>query len=80
MPTKFAKHMPPNPLRPLPAKDRRSGADRRRVDLERFDRPERRHGVEARKPEVIEREMTNSEWLELSAEPVLPPPIKMRRK
>lgn len=68
--------MPPNHPRLLPTKDRRSGLDRRRVDLERFGRPERRHGVEARRPEVIEREMTNSEWLELSPEPV--PPVRSR--
>lgn len=63
--------MPPNHPRPLPTKDRRTSADRRRIDLERSGRPERRHGVEARKPEVIEREMTNSEWLELSPEPAV---------
>ena len=68
--------MPPKQPRPLPTQDRRSGLDRRRVDLERFGRPERRHGVEARRPEVIEREMTNSEWLELSPEPV--PPVRSR--
>ena len=58
--------MPPKHPRSIPTQDRRSGLDRRRVDLERFGRPERRHGVEARRPDVIEREMTNSEWLELS--------------
>ena len=68
--------MPLKHPRPLPTQDRRSGLDRRRVDLERFGRPERRHGVEARRPEVIEREMTNSEWLELSPEPV--PPVRSR--
>ena len=52
------------------------------IDLEidakgaRFGRPERSDGVEARKPEVIAREMTNSEWLELSPEPV--PPVRSR--
>lgn len=73
--------MSPSPTRPPFIKERRSGVDRRRVDLDRFGRPERRHGIEARRPEVVEREMTNSEWLELSAEPVLlSPPIKPRRK
>lgn len=64
----------------MPTKERRSGVDRRRVDLERFGRPERRHGVEARRPEVIEREMTNSEWLELSAEPVVPGRTRTKQK
>lgn len=58
--------------RPLPAAERRSGSDRRRVDLDRAGRPERRRGIEARKPEVSEIDMTASEWLALSDEPVVP--------
>ncbi|MEO8124637.1 MAG: hypothetical protein ABI633_11365 [Burkholderiales bacterium] len=53
-------------------KERRSGPDRRSLDLERYGRPERRLGVEARKPEVVELDMTNSEWLALSLEPAMP--------
>lgn len=48
--------------RPQPA-DRRAGRDRRQVD---HGPPpgvrERRVSVEPRKPEVLERELTNSEW------------------
>ena len=50
--------------------DRRSGRDRRQVDL--GPPPgvrERRVSVEPRKPEVLERELTNSEWDSLN-EPV----------
>lgn len=68
-----------NPRSPS-TKERRSGADRRRLELERFGRPERRLGVEARKPEVVELDMTNSEWLTLSAEPVVPRGAKALKK
>lgn len=65
--------MPNKNFPPQPVKERRSGVDRRRVDLDVDDRPERRRGVEARKPDVIELEMTRSEWLALSTdEPVEP--------
>lgn len=65
----------------MPAAERRSGVDRRRVDLDRAGRPERRRGVEARKPDVIEIDMTPSEWMALSDEPAtLPePPAKPSR-
>ena len=46
--------------------DRRSGLDRRKVDLgPPAGKPERRRSVEARKPEVVELDMTNSEWTAL---------------
>jgi hypothetical protein len=49
--------------------ERRAGADRRRVDGSPPGKHERRRGVEPRKPEVVEREMSNSEWNALSHEP-----------
>ncbi len=52
--------------------DRRSGVDRRKVDVARPGKPERRRNLESRKPDVVEREMTNSEWGALTHEP--PPP------
>jgi hypothetical protein len=46
--------------------DRRSGVDRRKVDIgPPAGKPERRRSVEARKPEVVELDMTNSEWTAL---------------
>lgn len=59
---------------PNPAEaDRRQGDDRRRVDGTPPGRHDRRRGLESRKPDVVELEMTNSEWAALSAEP---PPAK----
>lgn len=55
-------------------KDRRSGTDRRKVDILRPGLPDRRRAVDARKPEVTEIEMTNSEWTALSQQPG--PPTK----
>lgn len=57
-----------------PAKDtdRRSGDDRRHVEGNPPGRHERRRGVESRKPEVLELDMSNSEWAAL-AEPPAPP-------
>ena len=49
--------------------DRRSGVDRRKVDIgPPAGKPERRRSVEARKPEVVELDMTNSEWTALEGE------------
>lgn len=42
--------------------ERRSGVDRRQVDNGPPDGRERRRAIEPRKPEVIEREPTPSEW------------------
>ena len=42
--------------------DRRSGADRRRVDKGPPGRVDRRRVVEPRKPEVAELNLTDSEW------------------
>lgn len=59
---------------PPPATDRRAGVDRRHVDvpLPAGER-DRRRGLEERKPEVIEIDMTQSEWAALSE---LPPAKK----
>ena len=42
--------------------DRRSGVDRRKVDVGPPGIVDRRRSVESRKPDVIEIDMTNSEW------------------
>jgi hypothetical protein len=49
--------------------ERRSGVDRRRVDVSQPDKRERRRGVESRKPDVVELEMSNSEWSALMGLP-----------
>ena len=54
-----------------PRVERRSGVDRRQVDKGPPDGRERRRGIEPRKPEVIEREPTPSEWAILQE---IPPP------
>lgn len=64
---------PPAPKK-LPKVDRRAGADRRRVDQGPPGKHERRRTLEARKPEVSEVEMTNSEWNTLADEPIALPP------
>ena len=57
-----------------PAIDRRAGADRRHLDepLPIGER-DRRRGLEERKPEVNEIDMSPSEWAALNE---LPPPTK----
>jgi hypothetical protein len=52
--------------------DRRSGADRRKVDVGPPDKLERRRTLEPRKPDVVELDMSNSEWGALDRDP--PPP------
>jgi hypothetical protein len=42
--------------------DRRSGRDRRQQDILPPGRRDRRQGIEPRKPEVTEVEMTPEEW------------------
>ena len=61
-------------LQGKPPVERRSGRDRRQVDKGPPTGRERRLGMEPRKPEVVEIEMTNSEWAALSELPVEPPP------
>ncbi len=58
--------------------ERRSGADRRRVDKGPPGGRERRRLVEPRRPQVEELEMSESEWAQLSAE--LPPPAPAVKK
>jgi hypothetical protein len=55
-----------------PSTDRRSGTDRRDVDAPPPGQRERRRGLEARKPEVVELDMSDSEWAALSGEPSVP--------
>jgi len=56
--------------------DRRSGRDRRVADKGAPSGRDRRVGVEPRKPEVREIELTPSEWGELDA--AAPPPGSVR--
>lgn len=56
-----------------PPIERRSGRDRRQVDKGPPNGRERRLGMEPRKPEVVELEMTTSEWAALSELPSEPP-------
>ncbi|HKX43417.1 MAG TPA: hypothetical protein VJO99_19815 [Burkholderiaceae bacterium] len=60
---------------PPPARrwaERRCGDDRRKVDKGPPGKHERRRGVESRKPEVTELEMSDSEWTRLSQDPLTP--------
>jgi hypothetical protein len=49
-------------------RERRSGEDRRKIDQGPPGKHERRRSLEARKPEVVEREMSDSEWAALTRE------------
>ncbi len=60
--------------KPLPASDRRTGQDRRKVDRGSPTGRERRVGMEPRKPEISEIEITPSEWAALEEQ--LKPPRK----
>lgn len=55
--------MPPPP--PRPPADRRSGKDRRRKELLPPGNPERRRSIEPRQPDVVELELSPSQWAEL---------------
>ena len=55
--------------------ERRTGDDRRRRDIGPPGRHERRRGVEARKPEVVELELSESEWAALS-DATMPMPLR----
>jgi hypothetical protein len=69
-----AKNATPTPARArADQSERRSGADRRRVDKGPPGGRERRRLVEPRRPEVEELEMSESEWAQLSAELPSPP-------
>lgn len=54
------------------ATERRTGEDRRRVDNGPPGKHERRRSMEPRKPEVVELDMSNSEWSALNDAPVPP--------
>ena len=60
-----------DPPQPGPG-DRRSGVDRRRADVDLAGKHERRRGVESRKPEVVELDMSNSEWTALNQDSSTP--------
>jgi hypothetical protein len=65
------------PQKPIPPEaDRRTGVDRRHVDGQPPGKHERRRGIESRKPEVVELDMSNSEWAALSDDALVKPPIK----
>ncbi len=51
-----------------PQVDRRSGADRRKVDIAPPGRIDRRRSIDARRPDVVELDMSNSEWASLQPE------------
>lgn len=55
--------------------ERRSGDDRRRKDVGPPTRHERRRGVEARKPEVTELEISESDWAALT-DATMPMPLR----
>ena len=57
-----------------PAADRRSGGDRRRVDKGSPNGRERRVGMEPRKPEISEVEISPSEWAALEEDLLRPKP------
>ena len=52
----------PDAKKNLPGADRRSGADRRQTDAELAGRRDRRRGLESRKPEVAELDISDSDW------------------
>ncbi|HWI12134.1 MAG TPA: hypothetical protein VNU48_12450 [Burkholderiaceae bacterium] len=64
--------------KPIPS-ERRSGDDRRRIEGTPPGKHDRRRGLEPRLPEVVELDMTNSEWMSLSDDPVPPSTVPPRR-
>jgi len=54
---------------PTPS-ERRSGDDRRRIEGAPPGKHDRRRGLEPRLPEVVELDMTNSEWMSLGDDPL----------
>jgi hypothetical protein len=52
--------------RSISGTDRRSGVDRRQVDKDPPGHRERRRHVEARKPEVVELDLSDSDWAALT--------------
>jgi hypothetical protein len=60
------------PRKPSPT-ERRSGSDRRKVDKLPPGKVDRRRSVDSRKPDVVELDMSNSEWTALTQVPEPPP-------
>ena len=60
----------------VPSADRRSGKDRRQVEVGPPSRHERRRAIEPRQPEVIELELSESQWGALSQHTQLPGRLK----
>ena len=52
--------------------ERRTGKDRRQRETVMPTKLERRRSVDARKPEVLELNISNTEWTALTQAPVLP--------
>ncbi len=63
---------PTAPKVKTPITERRAGPDRRAIEGSPPGRRERRRGVEARRPEVSELEMSGAEWAALNAAVTLP--------
>lgn len=62
-----------------PPTERRAGPDRRSVDAPPpGGKRDRRRGLEARKPEVVELDMSPSDWAALSE--LVPPPPAPKKK
>ena len=59
----------PSGLPAAPRAERRAGKDRRKAEIGPPSRHERRTTLEARKPQVIELEMSASEWAMLGDSP-----------
>ena len=70
---------PASPPRKPSTTERRSGSDRRKVDMLPPGKVDRRRSVDSRKPEVVELDMSNSEWTALSGVPVPPVPPTTER-
>ena len=56
------------PRKPSPT-ERRVGSDRRKVDMLPPSKVDRRRSVDSRKPDVVELDMSNSEWSALTQVP-----------
>ena len=65
---------PASPPRKPTTAERRSGGDRRKVDKLPPGKLDRRRSVDSRKPEVVELDMSNSEWTALTQVPQAPKP------
>lgn len=69
-----------NRRRTPPPTERRTGADRRKADHGPPGGRERRVGMEPRKPDVREIEMTPSEWATLTSDASPPPPLGLAKE